>query len=178
MEQQGIHTWWHGCLFGVLMWPLPQGAASFTHALDFIHTLWVHCLLAGTMVSQSEHSLRMSSSCHSCHVLNSKTDPAGSRHILQLVDGGGSLVTKSCLTLATQWTVARQDPLFMEFSRQENRSGLPFPSPGDLPNPGIKTTSPPASLQAVSYIAGNSLLTEPPNPQDIVSKLLCGWLAP
>ena len=134
----------------VLMWPLPQEASSFIHALDFIHTLWVLCLLSGTMVSQSEHSLRMSFSCHSCHVLNSKTDPAGSRHILQLVNGG--LVTKSCLTLATPWTVAHQDPLFMEFSRQENWSGLPFPSPGDLTNPGIKTASLPASPQVVSCI--------------------------
>ena len=39
------------------------------------------------------------------------------------------------------WTVARQDPLSMGFSRQEYWSGLPFPSPGDLPNPGIKPAS-------------------------------------
>ena len=38
----------------------------------------------------------------------------------------------------TPWTVAHQDPLSMEFSRQEYWSGLPFPSPGNLPNPGIK----------------------------------------
>ena len=36
------------------------------------------------------------------------------------------------------WTVASQAPLPMEFSRQEYWSGLPFPPPGDLPNPGIK----------------------------------------
>ena len=36
------------------------------------------------------------------------------------------------------WTVAHQAPLSMEFSRQEYWSGLPFPSPGDLPDPGIK----------------------------------------
>ena len=47
--------------------------------------------------------------------------------------------------LATPWTVARQAFLSMEFPRQEYWSGLPFPSPGDLPNPGIKPTSP-ASL--------------------------------
>ena len=40
-------------------------------------------------------------------------------------------------SFATSWTVARQVPLSMEFSRQEYSSGLPFPSPGDLPNPGI-----------------------------------------
>ena len=43
---------------------------------------------------------------------------------------------------ATIWTAANQAPLSMEFSRQEYWSGLPFPSPGDLPNPGIKPRSP------------------------------------
>ena len=61
---------------------------------------------------------------------------------------GGSLVNKLCLTLETPWAVARQAPLTMEFSRQEYWSGLPFPSPGDLPKPGVKPTSP--ALQADS----------------------------
>ena len=43
---------------------------------------------------------------------------------------------------ATPWTVAYQAPLSMGFSRQEYWSGLPFPSPGDLPNPGIEPGSP------------------------------------
>ena len=47
-----------------------------------------------------------------------------------------------CLTLATSWTVARQAPLSMEFSRQEYWSGEPFPSPGDLSNPGTEPGSP------------------------------------
>ena len=42
----------------------------------------------------------------------------------------------------TLWTAARQAPLSMGFSRQEYWSGLPFPSPGDLPNPGIESKSP------------------------------------
>ena len=42
---------------------------------------------------------------------------------------------------ATPGTVARQVALSMEFSRQEYWSGLPFPSPGDRPDPGIKPTS-------------------------------------
>ena len=61
---------------------------------------------------------------------------------------GGGLVAKSCPTLATPRTVARQSPLSMGFSRQEYWSGLPFPSPGDLPDPGIEPWSP--SLQADS----------------------------
>ena len=42
----------------------------------------------------------------------------------------------------TLWTVAYQAPLSVGFSRQQYWSGLPFPSPGDLPNPGIKPESP------------------------------------
>ena len=45
-----------------------------------------------------------------------------------------SVVSDSSLT---PWTVAHQAPLSMEFSRQEYWSGLPFPPPGDLPDPGI-----------------------------------------
>ena len=44
--------------------------------------------------------------------------------------------------LETPWTVAHQAPLSTGFSRQEYSSGLPFPSPGDLPNPGIDLASP------------------------------------
>ena len=43
---------------------------------------------------------------------------------------------------ATPWTVAYQAPPSMGFSRQECWSGVPFPSPGDLPNPGIEPGSP------------------------------------
>jgi len=55
---------------------------------------------------------------------------------------------------ATPWTVAYQAPQSMEFSRQEYWSGLPFPSPGYLPDPGIKPGSP--TLQA------DALPSEPP----------------
>ena len=49
----------------------------------------------------------------------------------------------SCVqVLATPWTVAYKTPLSMEFSRKEYRNGLPFPSPGDLSNPGTKLASP------------------------------------
>ena len=49
---------------------------------------------------------------------------------------------------ATPWTIAYQSPLSMGFSRQEYWSELPFPAPGDLPNPEIKPRSP--ELQADS----------------------------
>ena len=54
----------------------------------------------------------------------------------------------------TPWMVAYQAPRSMEFSRQEYWSGLPFPFPGDLPNPGIEPRSP--ALQT------DALLSEPP----------------
>ena len=61
---------------------------------------------------------------------------------------------------ATLWTIAHQAPLSMGFPRQEYWSGLPFPSPGDLPHPGIKPGPP--TLQA------DSLPTEPPGSQGTV----------
>ena len=55
---------------------------------------------------------------------------------------------------AILWSVAHQAPLSMGFYRQEYWSGLPFPSPGDLPDPGIEPRSP--ALQA------DTLTSEPP----------------
>ena len=54
-----------------------------------------------------------------------------------------SVVTDSLRLFATPWTVVRQAPLFGEFSRQEYWNGLPFPSPGHLPNPEIEPGSHP-----------------------------------
>ena len=64
------------------------------------------------------------------------------------------LVTKAYLTLETPWTVAFQGLLTMGFYRQEYWSGLPLPSPGDLPDSGIEPTSP--------ALAGGFFTTEPP----------------
>ena len=69
-------------------------------------------------------------------------------HQRQPEGSGGSLVTQSCSTLVAPWTVACQTPLPMGFSRQEYWRGLPFPSPGDLPSPGLEPRSP--ALQADS----------------------------
>ena len=59
-----------------------------------------------------------------------------------------ALAIQSCPTLCHPWTIACQASLYMEFSRQEYWSGLPFPSPVHLPDPGIKSRSP--ALQADS----------------------------
>ena len=82
---------------------------------------------------------------------------------------------------ATPWTVAYQAPLSMGFSRQECWSGLPFPSPGDLPNPGIEPSYP--AVQA------DALLSEPPGKPiicmnspnychtTIITTYMSGWYA-
>ena len=61
---------------------------------------------------------------------------------------------RTCPTFLTPWTVAHQAPLSMGFFRQEYWSGLPFSSPGDPPDPGIKPISP-TSLE----LAGRSFTT-------------------
>ena len=62
---------------------------------------------------------------------------------------GDGLVTKLCQTLVTPWMAAHQDPLSMRLSWQKYWSGLPFPPPGDLPDPGIELGFP--ALQAYSF---------------------------
>ena len=70
---------------------------------------------------------------------------------------GGGLTGKLFLTPVTPWTVARQAPLSIGFPRQECWSGLLFPSPGNLSNPGIELWYP--ALQV------DSLSTEPSGKQ-------------
>ena len=57
-------------------------------------------------------------------------------------------------SFTTSWAVAHQALLSMKFRRQEHWNGLPFPSPGDLPSPGIEPTSP--------ALAGRFFTSEPP----------------
>ena len=64
------------------------------------------------------------------------------------------LVTQLSLTFFDPMTVVHQALLFMRFSRQENWSGLSFPLPGNLPDPGIEPVSP--------ALAGGFFTTEPP----------------
>ena len=61
----------------------------------------------------------------------------------------------------TPWTIARQAPLSMGFPRQEYWNGLPFPSLGNLPNPGIEATS-----RVSPELAGGFFTTSPPVKPD------------
>ena len=67
--------------------------------------------------------------------------------------------------LVAQWIVAHQAPLSMGFPRHEYWSGLPFPSPGDLPDPGIEPRSP--TLKA------DALTSEPPGKPQIALWTVC-----
>jgi len=71
------------------------------------------------------------------------------------------------LTLATPWTVAPQAPLSMGFPRQEYQSGLSFPSPGDIPDPGTEPKSP--------ALARGAFTPEPPGKP--LATLCCCCLA-
>ena len=61
--------------------------------------------------------------------------------------------------VAIPWTIACQAPLTMGFSSQKYRSGLPLPSPGDLPDPGIELVSP--------ALVGRFFTTEPPGKPSV-----------
>ena len=60
----------------------------------------------------------------------------------------------------TPWTVAHQAPLPIGFIRQEYWSGLPFPSPGDLPDPGIEPTSPVSPVSPIIKPALKKMLKQ------------------
>src|SRR5574339_618164 len=79
-------------------------------------------------------------------------------HSLKCVRNNSVCLISRVGLFATSWTVAHQAPLSMGFSRQEYWSGLPFPSLGDLPDPGIEPRSPALQVDA--------LPSEPPgNPR-------------
>ena len=79
------------------------------------------------------------------------------------MDGLGA---QSCPTLVTPWTIAHQASLSIGFSRPEYWSGLPFPTPGNLPDPGIEPISPVSpALQADSLS-----LAPPGKPQELFKK--------
>ena len=102
------------------------------------------------------------SPCNLCSWVDTATDTPSSGEtdtlaawlrkplVTEQTAGGGSFDVQSCPTLAASWTVAHQAPLSTGFPRQVYWSGLPFPSPGHLPHPGIEPTSP--AFQADSLL--------------------------
>ena len=114
---------------------------------------------------QSLHSiLKYKHAPHIFFILSSLDGHLSCLHILACISES-EVKVKSLSRVrlfVTPWTVAYQAPLSMGFSRQEYWSGLPFPSPGHLPNPGIKPGSP--TLEA------DTLTSEPPGkPKQMLS---------
>ena len=100
-----------------------------------------------------------------------RRDKAEGEHSVWLVRGCtfgflGVFVCTCVQLFATPWTVARQAPLSVGFSSQEYWSGLLFPPPGDLPDPGIE----PVSLVSPA-LAGRFFTTEPPGKPTAFSGL-------
>ena len=119
-------------------------------------------LLTDSLLSEQPGELCVIYTCHSIKKIKKKWSNF-SQHLLTTSGVSNSNIHRkkerkwSCSVVSdsvTPWTVAQQGPLSMGFSRQEYCSGLPFPSPGDLPNPGIEPRSP--TLQA------DTLPSEPP----------------
>ena len=123
---------------------------------------WDMCTFTGTYSPDSSLRIQSSRPFHDSWNLFEGTLDIPKTHLMwcfqwvsweyktERESGSHSVVSDS----ATLWTTANQVPLSMGFPRQEYWSGLPFPSPGDLPDPGIKPGSP--AMQA------DSLPSEPP----------------
>ena len=88
-----------------------------------------------------------SSFSHKLHYLISSNSPS---YLLHKIFNNVKLLSRVRL-FVIPWTVVHQVPLSVGFSRQEYWSGLPFPSPGDLPDPGIEPRSP--ALQADALLS-------------------------
>ena len=79
----------------------------------------------------------------------------------------------------TPWTVAHQAPLSMGFPKQEYWSSLPFPSPGDLSEPGIEPMSSVLAGTEPLYLPGTIFTTEPPGGDHpmVNNRIPCSWLS-
>ena len=95
-------------------------------------------------------------------------------HMFSEVKWSCSVMSDSSVT---PWTVARQAPPSMGFSRQEHWSGLPFPSPGDLPNPGVEPRSPTLQTDSLPAVPpGKPVVKRPPANADMGDLgLIPGW---
>ena len=105
-------------------WAWTEGDNVETQGIDGVHEAWTH---------PSSGTLGKNQPCQLLGFQLSLPEPRERKKVKLL-----SLVR----LLVTPWTVAHQDPLPKGFSRQDYWRGWPFPSPGDLPQPGIGPRSP------------------------------------
>ena len=148
---------------------LESCCASWMRTLDCVPELCIFSQIGFFSLSSMLKSWRIFSAClllllivGSCSSLISQIKnlqiPRTWPFLTTSYPSSGTHVVLSCVWLfVATWTVAHQVPLSMEFSRQEYWSGLPFPTPRDLPNPGIKLMS-----LASLALAAESLLLMPP----------------
>ena len=157
--------WWFLCWFIIVTQELRPSSqhSSAPIVTEAMRRIWRGCCtgfysfhpaVMGDFIGHSESHDRAQLQGHihlvpgHSHLQKYLANGTSENHNVYAVFGGGGVVAKPCPTLATPWTVACQAPLSMGFSRQEYWRGLPFHSPGGLPNPGIEPGSP--ALQADS----------------------------
>ena len=119
-----------------LSWPSGlRPPASSVHVIPLARMLeWVTISFSRA----SSPKLKLSNETRVSRLLLWQADSLPLSHLGSAIEGNGTgLVSKFCPTLATPLNVASQAPLSIEFSRQEYWSGLPFPSPRDLPDLGL-----------------------------------------
>ena len=92
-----------------------------------------------------------------------------------MVTSGRSACMLSHALFATQWTVAHQIPLPKGFSRQEYWSALPFPPPGDLPDPGMEPASLTSPALQADSLRPSHLRSTPPTQREKEGNKLGGW---
>ena len=130
-----------------LSWERKRGRQRYIKLYSDAHRPWKsNSLFQGTTFWFSNFSLFANAravkiqapKCY-CHLCVNEPERVCRCVLCVHVSVYGGLVTKLCPTLEMPWAVAHQAPLSMGFSSQEYWSGLPFPPPGDLPNPGMWT---------------------------------------
>ena len=114
-----------------------------------VHGIFQAIVLEWIAISFSRGSSRPRDQTQVSHIVDRRFTVWATREVLMKVKS-----LSHVQLFATPWTVAYQAPLSMGFSRQEYWSGLPFSSPGDLPNPGIEPESP--------TLWADALTSEPP----------------
>ena len=129
-------------------WPMPELQLQYSANTD--------CWLPQLPCKMNQRQCSETVGMPACGITYRFFSCTGSFSKMKIESGLGCYcLVKSCLdSLVTPWTIAHQASLSMGFFRQEYRSGQPFPSPTDLPDPGMEPQSP--ALQA------DSLLSEPP----------------
>ena len=141
---------------------------AFVSGIEFTSLLGVRCHLRWP---QKKNLKWFSSLSKYGSDMLSNQNPSGKKVCLLLIVPPASLVGVAVCVLSqfshvqlfvTLWTVARKAPLSLGFPRQEYCSGLPFPSPRDLPNPGTES-----AFSASPALAGKFFTTEPPKKPEI-----------